>query len=189
MILMFYRKLFVYAGVLIFLFILALTSCNNKTQDQSSQKNNKRQAKERALIEANRSAIETEKEMIEAYARRYNWTLQSASGVYFTRYRKGSGPEISAGDRVTYHYKLSLINGEEISGSKQGHPEVMRVAGGGSQVSGLHRGMTNLREGDKAKLIVPSHLAYGIAGDQDKIPPKTTLIYDLEILEVRKGEL
>lgn len=184
---MFYRKLFVYTGIL--LLVITFASCRNKTQDQSSQKNDDRQAKERALIEANRSAIETEKDMIKAYARRYNWALKYASGVYFTIYRKGSGPEISAGDKVIYHYKLSLINGEEISASKQGHPEVMRVAGGGSQVSGLHRGMTKLREGDKAKLIVPSHLAYGIAGDQDKIPPKTTLIYDLEILDLRKGEL
>jgi FKBP-type peptidyl-prolyl cis-trans isomerase len=186
---MFYRKLFFFPGILLFIVIVTLASCKNKTQDQSAQKNHDRRAKEQALIEANRSAIEAEREMIKAYARRYNWNLQYASGVYFTRYRKGDGIKISEGDQVVYHYKLSLINGEEISASKHGHPEVMRVAAGGSQVSGLHRGMTKLHGGDKAKLIVPSHLAYGIAGDQDKIPPKTTLIYDLEILEVRKGKL
>ncbi len=185
---MFYRKLLFYTGFLL-LVVVAFASCKSKTHDQSGQTSNDRRTKERALIEANRSALETEREMIKAYARRYHWNLQYASGVYFTRYRKGSGPEIAEGDQVVYHYTLSLINGKEIAASEQNHPEVMRVAGGGSQVSGLHRGMTKLHGGDKAKLIVPSHLAYGIAGDQDKIPPKTTLIYDLEVLEVRKGDL
>lgn len=174
-----------YIGFVMIAFVaMALGYCKNNTQDQSGQKPATQRSKKEALIEANRSAITAEREMIQSYARRHNWALKQASGIYFMRYQKGNGKTISPGDRVKYHYTLSLINGSVVSGSRKGNPESIHIAGGGSDVSGLHRGMMQLGEGDKAKLVVPSHLAYGMAGDQKKIPPKSTLIYDLEILEV-----
>ena len=47
---------------------------------------------------------------------------------------------------------------------------------------------TYMKEGDKAKLILPSHLAYGLIGDQNKIPQKATIIYDIELLELIEKE-
>ena len=183
---MFYKPRKPYFRYLMIAFLaMALTSCRNNTQDQSKQEPTKQSLKKEALIEANRSAIAAEKEMIKSYAQRRNWTLlKQASGIYYLRYEKGNGKSISPGDRVNYHYTLSLINGSVVSSSSKGNPELIHIASGGSVVSGLHKGMMQLYEGDKAKLIVPSHLAYGIAGDQSKIPSKSTLIYDLEILEV-----
>lgn len=182
---MFYKPRQPYFRYLMIAFLaMALNSCRNNTQDQSKQEPTKQSFKKEALIEANRSAIAAEKEMIKSYAQRHNWILKQASGIYYLRYENGNGKSISPGDRVKYHFTLSLINGSVVSSSSKGNPELIHIASGGSVVSGLHKGMMQLYEGDKAKLIVPSHLAYGIAGDQRKIPSKSTLIYDLEILEV-----
>jgi len=52
-------------------------------------------------------------------------------------------------------------------------------------ISGLEEGILYLSEGDKAKIIIPSHLGYGLLGDLDKnIPPKATLIYDIELKSI-----
>ncbi len=52
--------------------------------------------------------------------------------------------------------------------------------------SGLHHGVKHLSVGDKAKFILPSHLAFGTYGDGEKIPSKATLLYDLELIEITK---
>jgi FKBP-type peptidyl-prolyl cis-trans isomerase len=45
-----------------------------------------------------------------------------------------------------------------------------------------------LAQGGKAKFILPSHLAYGLTGDQDKIPPQSPVVYDIELIEIEKNE-
>ena len=51
--------------------------------------------------------------------------------------------------------------------------------------SGLHEAIQYLKVGDKAKVIIPSHLAHGIAGDFEKIPPRSTIIYDIHLIAVK----
>jgi len=50
--------------------------------------------------------------------------------------------------------------------------------------SGLHEVMKYLREGDRAVVIIPSHLAFGLLGDLDKVPPFSTVVYDIYLAEV-----
>jgi FKBP-type peptidyl-prolyl cis-trans isomerase FkpA len=51
--------------------------------------------------------------------------------------------------------------------------------------SGLHEGILYMNEGSKALLVIPSHLAHGLVGDMNKIPPKSTIVYDIELLELK----
>jgi FKBP-type peptidyl-prolyl cis-trans isomerase len=50
--------------------------------------------------------------------------------------------------------------------------------------SGLHEGIKLLHEGDKAKFILPSHLAHGLIGDKDKIPRRSPIVYDIELIQL-----
>jgi FKBP-type peptidyl-prolyl cis-trans isomerase len=50
--------------------------------------------------------------------------------------------------------------------------------------SGLHEGITYMRKGEKAKIILSSNLAYGLVGDMDKIPPQSPLVYDVELVDI-----
>ena len=49
----------------------------------------------------------------------------------------------------------------------------------------MHEGVKYMHVGDKAVIILPSHLAYGLVGDEHKIPPHASLLYELELLSVR----
>ena len=164
-----------------------MIACNNPAEkDTGDQDDNRQEDLEEALIEANKSAVEAEREMIRNYARRHKWPLKKAKGIYYVVYEEGKGQPIQQGDEVVFRYSLKLINGSEIK--TRGQPESIKVGEGGAVVSGLHRAMQLLREGDRAKVIVPSHLAYGLAGDQNKIPSKATLIYDIQIMDIRRGK-
>jgi len=59
------------------------------------------------------------------------------------------------------------------------------VVGHGGVESGLEEAVLLLHAGDKARIIIPSHLAYGLVGDDDKIPARATLIYEIELIELK----
>jgi len=166
---------------LAFVMMLFISACGPSGEDADSNERDSHEGLEEALIEANKSAVEAEREMILNYAKRHKWPLEQAKGVYYVVYEEGSGHNIQIGDEVVFNYSLELINGSEVKKHRQ--PETIRVGKGGDVVSGLHRAMQLLKVGDRAKVIVPSHLAYGLAGDQDKIPSKATLIYDIKVMD------
>jgi FKBP-type peptidyl-prolyl cis-trans isomerase len=52
------------------------------------------------------------------------------------------------------------------------------------EIAGLQQGLLNRRGGDKLRFIFPPHMAYGLLGDRDKIPPRALLIFNVEILAI-----
>ena len=167
---------------LAFVALVFISACGPSGKDTGNNETHPREGLQEALIEANKSAVEAEREMIRNYARRHKWPIEKAKGVYYVVYEEGTGQKIQVGDEVVFRYSLQLINGSEIKKDRQ--PESIKVGKAGDVVSGLHRAMQLLKEGDRAKVIVPSHLAYGLAGNQDKIPSKATLIYDIKVMNV-----
>jgi len=167
--------------------LLLLGACHNAPHPPEKGKSSGEDKKlEEALIEANKRAVSEEQHMIKKYISRHQWDMnKTGSGVYYGIYNKGNGPKAGSGHRVTIDYTIELINGSEAYTTKNKQPKTF-VVGQGDVVTGLHRVMPLLSEGDKAKVIIPSHLAHGISGDQDKIPPKSTLVYDLHVLKVFK---
>ena len=98
--------------------------------------------------------------------------------------RNNKGVEV--GDLVSVRMKISLLDGSVCYESDSIPDEF--VAGESDLVSsGLHEGVLLMHESDKAKLIVPSVIGYGLLGDESKnIPPQAVLIYDVELLSVNK---
>lgn len=136
------------------------------------------------MIEANKSAIKEEQRMIAKYISRHQWDMKKlGSGVYYGVYEEEAGPKALEGRNATIHYTIELLNGTKCYSSEGGQPKTFKV-GQGDVVTGLHRVMPHLSEGDKAKVIIPSHLAHGISGDQKRIPPKSTLVYDIHLVKV-----
>ncbi len=137
------------------------------------------------LLEANKAAIKAEDEHIDKYIainkREFNKT---GTGLRYTITEKGSGEKAMAGRIAVFDYEVKLINGESIYSSKQSGAKEFRLGSGGVE-SGLEEGMLLLRVGDKATFIIPSYLAHGLAGDQDKIPQKATLIYTVKLIDLQ----
>ncbi len=108
-----------------------------------------------------------------------------ASGLEFEDLRPGPGPEATAGTHVTVHYVGTLQDGTEFDSSRsRGTPFVFEL-GRGHVIKGWEEGVTGMREGQIRRLIIPPELAYGARGAPPKIPPNATLVFEVELLEVR----
>lgn len=167
---------------LLFCFIF-LDSCNYKDQIQNEEVDEEKL--EEPLLKANKQAVLTEEQQIENYIARHNWNMQgTGSGLRYAIYKKGDGVKAKTGQIAVINYSVELITGEEIYSSKMEGTKEFLIGKGGVE-SGLEEGILLLRVGDHAKFILPSHLGFGLLGDQNKIPPKSTLIYDIELLELK----
>ena len=136
------------------------------------------------LIKANKEVVRTESEQIEDYIGRHHWTMnETSSGLKYWIYLKGLGPQVKPGDVVKLNYITSLLSGDTAYTSTKEGPLIFKQ-GNGQVISGLEEAVLLLHVGDKAKIIIPSHLAYGLVGDQKRIPQKSTLVYDIELTDI-----
>ncbi len=167
-----------------FLIFILLLSCNSST-DQSRERNPDPSSMKEPLLYANKQAVKEENEQIERFIKRYKWQMkETGSGLRYDIYFKGNGIKAEAGKLAVLKYSVRLIDGIEIySSDKTGLKQF--VIGHGGVEGGLEEGILLLSVGDRAKFILPSHLGFGLLGDQDKVPPKSTLIYDLELIELK----
>jgi len=137
------------------------------------------------LEKANNLYTQSEDSQIEDFIARNQWDMsKTGTGLRFMVYKAGKGRKVSDKTIVRYHYKVNLISGTLCDESAKSGPKEIWI-GHADVVSGLEEGLLLLCEGDKAKFIIPSHLAYGWIGDSKTIPSRAVLVYDVEILQVR----
>ena len=104
------------------------------------------------------------------------------SGLQYKVVKSGSGKTPKLNDRVTTHYRGTLIDGTEFDSSyKRNHPATFPVNG---VISGWTEALQLMKEGDKWQLFIPSDLAYGQRGSGPDIGPNEVLIFDIELLKV-----
>ena len=106
------------------------------------------------------------------------------SGLYYTDEQVGSGAEAKAGGHASVHYSGWLVNGEQFDSSLGGSPLTFGV-GNGEVIQGWDEGVTGMKVGGRRKLVIPPALGYGAAGSGGAIPPNATLVFDVELIDVR----
>ena len=170
--------------ILYSLFLLLLHGCVCTTEEEKEVPVSPDYV-EKHMEGANVLLTMSEEDQIQDYIDRYSLPMnRTGTGLRYYIYKNGSGRKIENNTIVRFNFKVQLLNGYVCYDSKtDGYKEAL--IGKADVVSGLEEGLKYMREGDSAKLIIPSHLAYGLLGDQDKIPTRATLIYDVEILQVR----
>ncbi|MCW5519153.1 peptidylprolyl isomerase [Aureitalea sp. L0-47] len=110
---------------------------------------------------------------------------QTESGLRYQIIQEGNGTKPNAGQTVAVHYKGMLPEGQEFDNSyKRGNPIEFPV-GTGQVIAGWDEGIQLLKVGDKARFVIPSHLAYGSRGAGGVIPPNATLVFDVELMDVK----
>lgn len=113
-------------------------------------------------------------------------TLSTSSGLKYILVAKGSGKKAENNKSVEVHYIGALTDGTEFDNSyKRGEP-IEFILGQGQVIKGWDEGILLMRVGDKMKLIIPPELAYGSKGAGNIIPPNATLVFDVELMSVRK---
>jgi FKBP-type peptidyl-prolyl cis-trans isomerase FkpA len=172
-----YAKL---SSILIFSALLAL-SCTS--QDKPETVDRTIPGREE-MLRANHFLVGKDMEIIDAYIKRRKWELEfTESGLGYQIYEKGDGPRVEKGNILTFNFTLSLLDGRICYSSQEDGPKTFRVGRGGVE-SGLEEGVLLLREGDKARFILPPFLAHGLIGDQSRIPARAVLVYELELIRV-----
>jgi FKBP-type peptidyl-prolyl cis-trans isomerase len=138
------------------------------------------------LEKANRGLLKIDRERIEAYLKRRNWQMQeTGTGLRYMIYEKGEGEKIEAGDVVELNYEISLLDGSLCYSSDSLGVKSFKVGQGGVE-SGLEEGILLLSVGDKARFIILPFMAHSLLGDFDKIPPRSIIVYEVEVLQKLK---
>ncbi|WP_242117979.1 peptidylprolyl isomerase [Aestuariivivens sediminicola] len=107
------------------------------------------------------------------------------SGLRYRILQKGNGVKAEAGKMVSVHYKGQLADGTVFDSSYKRNQPIDFTIGVGQVIPGWDEGIGLLMVGDKARFVIPSHLAYGSAGAGGVIPPNATLIFDVELMDVK----
>ncbi|MBR4913034.1 MAG: FKBP-type peptidyl-prolyl cis-trans isomerase [Bacteroidales bacterium] len=166
---------------LIFIVLLSLLACHQKPK-QPVEKAPLDKMKQSMEV-ANRYLVKDEEQDIAHYIERHGIAMQATgTGLRYAILKQGGQELLQEGDVVGVEYELRSIAGDLFYSSEQEGIKRFRV-GDGSVESGLDEAMHHLHYGDVAKVIIPSHLAYGLHGDDRNIPEFSTLIYTIKIIE------
>jgi FKBP-type peptidyl-prolyl cis-trans isomerase FkpA len=113
---------------------------------------------------------------------------KSKRGIFVKEIRKGKGDKIEKGDIISINYKGYYINRIEFDNNYKESAFTFTYGTPGQVIKGLEIAINGMKEGEKSKIIIPSQLAFGEEGSSTHIvPPFTTVIYELEIVNVKQA--
>lgn len=150
--------------------------------------NQKRQISQQESINISRFWTKDEAYKIKRFVERNGWDAnKSETGLYYYTYKKNpNGKQAKPGDIAIVDFKIRLINADTTLcyQSEKGKPQEIMIEMDHVE-SGLHEALTYLREGESAYIVLPHYLAHGLAGDLDKIPPLSPVLYELNLIELK----
>jgi FKBP-type peptidyl-prolyl cis-trans isomerase FklB len=113
------------------------------------------------------------------------WVVTLPSGLQYKVLVAGKGKSPNPTDNVTVHYRGTLVDGTEFDSSyKRNAPATFKAD---RVIAGWKEALPMMKEGAKWQLFVPSKLAYGEQGSGSKIPPDSTLVFEIELISVQSG--
>lgn len=129
---------------------------------------------------------EFEEELLKDYIYKENITEEAKpSGLYIITKTQCKGQAPKKGDKLTIHYTGKFINGEIFDSSIKRGKALTYIFGENGYIPGWEEGISYMREGEKAQIIIPSHLAYGDKKN-GPIPAFSTLIFEIELLKIER---
>jgi FKBP-type peptidyl-prolyl cis-trans isomerase len=135
-------------------------------------------SRQKRIEEAKRQAEEAMEKLAAGFDK-------TESGLRYKMIQKGSGKQAESGKTVSVHYQGSLDNGKVFDSSYPRKKPIEFKLGQGQVIEGWDEGIALLKVGDKARFVIPSYLGYGSSGAGGVIPPNATLIFDVELMDVK----
>jgi FKBP-type peptidyl-prolyl cis-trans isomerase len=107
------------------------------------------------------------------------------SDLQIEELKAGEGQEAKSGDQVTVHYVGTLTDGKKFDSSRDRGQGFSFKLGAGKVIKGWDRGVAGMKIGSVRKLTIPPDLAYGAGGFPPVIPPNSTLVFEVELLQIK----
>jgi FKBP-type peptidyl-prolyl cis-trans isomerase len=160
--------------------ILFFASCNSNSINPEDIK---RSEYKEPLIRVNNKLVKRDVDRVYGYAKRRNWNLkETETGLFYDIYYKTNFDSIKIGDEVSIKYKVNLLDGTLCYTSDS--LGIRKFIVGKAQVeTGLEQAVLMMKVGEKARLVLPPHLAFGLLGDEKKIPRRAIIVYEFEIVK------
>tara|TARA_B110000261_G_scaffold156037_1_gene189470 strand:+ start:282 stop:824 length:543 start_codon:yes stop_codon:yes gene_type:complete len=137
--------------------------------------------KKRELEGALKRSAQKEHLQIDSFLKRHNIVAKkTGTGVRYAIYQSGNGKKVEAGDYVEASYVITNIKGDTIYTVNDDKPVRFQVEKSEKE-SGLHEAIKFLSKEAQAIIVLPSYRAHGVSGDDDKIPPLTTVVYNIKL--------
>ncbi|KAK1760658.1 hypothetical protein QBC47DRAFT_367821 [Echria macrotheca] len=111
-------------------------------------------------------------------------TVPELEGLQIEVTGEGSGPETKRGDTIKVHYKGTLTNGKKFDSSYDRNEPLGFTVGSGQVIKGWDEGLLGMKVGEKRKLTIQPHLAYGNRAVGGVIPANSTLIFETELVKI-----
>lgn len=139
------------------------------------------------LVAINRSYVKIETAVIDSFILQHNYKMTlSKSGLRYNIIVNGNGPKADIGDAVEVEYKMYLLDGTLCYDSDSAGTMKFNVEKSDA-LKGIHEVVQMMHKGDEAQIVLPAHLAYGLTGDQNKVPYESALYCTLRLTELKKN--
>ncbi len=157
-----------------------LLGCQPHVQEEQPGKPLTRQE----LMDVNKTLVRKDNQRILGYLTRNGLKMeQTETGLWYAIESDQKGKHARPGDVIRLEYTLELLDGTVCYNSEQDGVKEFEIGQGGVE-SGLEEAVLMLREGDKALLIMPPHLAHGLTGDGKRIPARAIIMYTLKVKSI-----
>jgi FKBP-type peptidyl-prolyl cis-trans isomerase FkpA len=163
-------------------FLLGFFACSTENDSGESEFEwNKDQS-----TELNKEIVKEEDLQIRLYlAHHAEWKMtKTGTGLRHFIYEKGSGKSAQVGMTAGVVIKVQLLNGTVCYQTKKDFLDEFIIDKSNVE-TGIQEAIKLMKEGDKVRLVIPTHLAHGITGDLDKIPPLSTLVVDMQLVKLK----
>ena len=110
---------------------------------------------------------------------------RTGSGLQYQDVTVGSGAEAREGQVAVVHYTGWLTDGTKFDSSRDRNAPFSFPLGAGQVIRGWDEGVAGMKVGGRRKLLIPANLGYGDMGAPPVIPPGATLVFDVELLDVK----
>lgn len=166
--------------------LLVLASCNNEkvkeNKEESRPYSEVKKEHRDELLEWNKDIVEIDNTVIEKFIERRKWDMEiSGTGLYYQIYQETDGEMAVEGKVAEISYTTMLLSGDVLYSSENLGNRMLHL-GHNQEESGLNEGIMMMKVGEKARLIMPPHLAFGVPGDGNLVAPYSILVYDIELV-------
>ena len=162
---------------ILFLVVFSFLSCKGK-----EEKVQNRPVDDQSLMDVNRFLVEKDEELIQSFISRMNWEMiEDSTGFWYHIVETGNGENVKNGDVVSIEYSESLLDGTLCNSTIGKQPRTFRL-GYNEITRGMDEGIAQMHVGDSARFIFPPNLAYGLAGDNISVPPRSVVVCKVKLI-------